>query len=179
MKTLIQSSILFFAFILLSASSSINENKRFLSFLNNEWQYELSQSPVYATAMGVKGYETLWRDDSLKAIESRNLHVTDTLNKLKSFNPSNLTKANQLNLRLFTQLAENDFESAKYNRHLLPFNHRGGVQLAHEDVESLPLKTLEDYQFWLERLKNLDKRIEQTILLAKLGLTKNYKAPRI
>jgi len=179
MKTLIQSSILFFAFILLSASSSIDENKRFLSFLNNEWQYELSQSPVYATAMGVKGYETLWRDDSLKAIESRNLRVTDTLNKLKSFNPSNLTKANQLNLRLFSQLTENDLESAKYNRHLLPFNHRGGVQLAHEDVESLPLKTLEDYRYWLERLKNLDKRIEQTILLAKLGLTKNYKAPRI
>ena len=116
MKTLIQSSILFFAFILLSASSSIDENKRFLSFLNNEWQYELSQSPVYATAMGVQGYETLWRDDSLKAIESRNLRVTDTLNKLKLFNPSNLTKANQLNLRLFSQLAENDLESAKYNQ---------------------------------------------------------------
>ena len=161
MKTLIQSSILFFAFILLSASSSINENKRFLSFLNNEWQYELSQSPVYATAMGVKGYETLWRDDSLKAIESRNLRVTDTLNKLKSFNSSNLTKANQLNLRLFSQLTKNDLESAKYNRHLLPFNHRGGVQLAHEDVESLPLKTLEEYRNWLDRLKNLDKRIEQ------------------
>ena len=95
MKTLIQSLILFFAFIFLSASSSIDENKRFFSFLNNEWQYELSQSPVYATAMGVKGYETLWRDDSLKAIELRNLHVTDTLNKLKSFNPSNFTKANK------------------------------------------------------------------------------------
>jgi len=90
-----------------------------------------------------------------------------------------LSKANQLNLRLFTDLAKKEVEIDQFNRHLLPFNHRGGIQLAHEDAENLPFKNSQDYRFWIERLKNLDRRINQTILLAKLGIKKGYKAPKV
>ncbi|MDC0073199.1 DUF885 domain-containing protein [Gammaproteobacteria bacterium] len=171
------SLILFF--IALSASAKADENIRFLTFLEDEWQYELRQNPVYATAMGVKGYETLWRDNSLEAIEARKSHNKDTIETLKGFEKENLSKANQLNLRLFTDLANKEVEIAQFNRHLLPFNHRGGIQLAHEDAENLPFKNPQDYRFWIERLKNLDKRIYQTILLAKLGIKKGYKAPKV
>ena len=171
------SLILFF--IALSAPAKADENIKFLTFLEDEWQYELRQNPVYATAMGVKGYETLWKDNSLEAIEARKSHNKDTIEALKGFEKENLSKANQLNLRLFTDLAYKKVEIAQFNRHLLPFNHRGGIQLAHEDAENLPFKNPQDYRFWIERLKNLDKRINQTILLAKLGIKKGYKAPKV
>ena len=171
------SLILFF--IALSAPAKADENIKFLTFLEDEWQYELRQNPVYATAMGVKGYETLWRDNSLEAIKARKSHNKDTIEALKGFEKENLSKANQLNLRLFTDLAYKKVEIAQFNRHLLPFNHRGGIQLAHEDAENLPFKNPQDYRFWIERLKNLDKRINQTILLAKLGIKKGYKAPKV
>ena len=170
---------LILSFIALSASAEADENSKFLTFLEVEWQYELSQSPVYATALGVKGYETLWRDNSLEAIEARRSHNKDTVEALKGFKKENLSKANQLNLRLFTDLAKKEVEIDQFNRHLLPFNHRGGIQLAHEDAENLPFKNSQDYRFWIERLKNLDKRINQTILLAKLGIKKGYKAPKV
>ena len=179
MKAVMQTLYLLSFFIFLSASSSIDENERFLSFLDREWKYELSQNPVYATSMGSKGYETEWRDLSLKAINSRNIHTIETIEKIKSFNPNKLTKDNQLNLRLFKQLTKEELAIGEYNRHLLPFSHRGGVQLAHEDVESLPLNSLDDYWFWIERLKKLDQRIHQTIVLAELGLKKDYRAPRV
>ena len=124
-------------------------NKEFLSFLDNEWKYRLSQSPVYATAMGIKGYETEWRDNSLAAIQNRVVHTEDTLKKLKSFNAENLSESNQLNLRLFSQLTAINLEISNYNRHLLPFSHRGGVQLAHEDAEVIPLKSFDDFSFWI------------------------------
>ena len=179
MKNLLQSLLLFFLFISFTASSSIDENEKFLSFLEQEWQWELAQNPVYATKMGVQGFETLWRDDSLKGIELREAHIQDSFAELKKFDPNSLNKSNQLNLRLYTQLTQTALSISEYNRYLFPFNHRGGVQLAHESVESLPLKTAEDYRFWIERLKNLDKRIEQTISIARLGLEKNYKAPKV
>jgi len=170
---------LILSFIALSASTEVDENRKFLTFLEDEWQFELRQSPVYATAMGVKGYETLWRDDSLEAIEARRSHNKDIINTLKEFKREDLSKTNQLNLRLFTDLAKNELEIDQFNRHLLPFNHRGGIQLAHEDAETLPFKNLQDYRSWIERLKNLDKRVGQTILLAKLGVKKGYKAPKV
>ena len=179
MKNLIQSLLLFFLFISFTASSSIDENEKFLSFLEKEWQWELAQNPVYATAMGVKGFETQWPDNSLKGIKLREAHIQDSFMELKKFDPNSLNKTNQLNLRLYTQLTQTTLSISEYNRYLFPFNHRGGVQLAHEAVESLPLNKVEDYSFWIERLKNLDKRIEQTISIARLGMEKNYKAPRV
>ena len=179
MKNLIQSLLLFLLFISFTASSSIDENEKFLSFLEKEWQWELAQNPVYATAMGVKGFETQWPDNSLKGIKLREAHIQDSFVELKKFDPNSLNKTNQLNLRLYTQLTQTALSISEYNRYLFPFNHRGGVQLAHEAVESLPLNTAEDYRFWIERLKNLDKRIKQTISIARLGLEKNYKAPKV
>ena len=179
MKNLLQSLLLFFLFISFTVSSSIDENEKFLSFLEQEWQWELAQNPVYATKMGVKGFETQWRDDSLKGIKLREAHIQNSFVELKKFDLNSLNKTNQLNLRLYTQLTQMALNISKYNRYLFPFNHRGGVQLAHEAVESLPLNTAEDYRFWIERLKNLDKRIEQTISIARLGLEKNYKAPKV
>jgi prolyl oligopeptidase len=166
-------------FLALSASAEADENQKFLSFLEDEWQFELRQSPVYATAMGVKGYETLWRDNSLEAIATRKARNENAVISLKHFTKENLTKTNQLNLKLFTELTKKELEISQFNRHLLPFSHRGGVQLAHEDVEVLPLKNLQDYRFWIERLKNIDKRVNQTIRLAKLGLQKGYRPPEI
>ena len=179
MKNLILSLYLLFLFVLLSASSKVDNNQNFLSFLDNEWKFELSQSPVYATAMGVKGFETEWRDYSLEAIQMRKSRLEETLRSLKSFSAKTLSETNQLNLRLFTQLTRNELEISQYNRHLLPFSHRGGIQLAHEDSGVIPLKSFDDYYFWIQRLRNLDKRIEQTITLAKLGLQRGYKPPKI
>ena len=85
-------SLLLF-FIVLSASAEPDENQKFLAFLENEWQFELRQSPVYATAMGVKGYETLWRDDSLEAIEARKSHNKDIINTLKEFKREDLSSS--------------------------------------------------------------------------------------
>ena len=170
---------LILSFIALSALAETDENREFLTFLEDEWQFELSQSPVYATAMGVKGYETLWRDNSLEAIGARRSHNKETVNTLKGFKKEDLSETNQLNLRLFTDLAKKELEIDQFNRHLLPFSHRGGIQLAHEDAETLPFKNPQDYRFWIERLKNLDQRVNQTIVLAKQGIKKGYKAPKV
>ncbi len=179
MKNLIHSLYLLFLFVLLSASSKADNNQNFLLFLENEWNFKLSQSPVYATAMGVKGFETEWRDYSLEAIQMRKSRLEDTLRSLESFSAKTLSETNQLNLRLFTQLTRNELEISQYNRHLLPFSHRGGIQLAHEESGVIPLKSFDDFYFWIQRLRNLDKRIEQTIALAKMGLQRGYKPPRI
>ena len=179
MKILLHTLFLFCIFCPIEVSSSVDENTRFVSYLEEEWEYELSQNPLYATAMGKKGYEALWRDESLEAIEQRKQHIKDSLLELKSFNPNLLSDSNKLNLRLYIQLTEDDLKLKQYKRYLMPFNHRGGIQLAHIGSERIQFKDLQDYIFWLERLKNLDKRISQIIELARSGLNKGYRAPKV
>ena len=116
MNSFFKSLCLLVLYTILSASSENNENKEFLSFLDDEWNYKLSQSPVYATRMGVKGYETEWRDNSLETIKNRVAHSKGILESLKEFNVENLSEVNQLNLRLFTQLTLNDLEISKLSQ---------------------------------------------------------------
>ena len=72
MKYLKLSLSLLFILILFSGSTDFHEDRRFETFLQNEWEYGLSQSPVYATAMGVKGLETEWTDLSLTEFDRAN-----------------------------------------------------------------------------------------------------------
>ena len=100
MNILFKSLCLLVLYTLLSASSENNGNKEFLSFLDDEWNYKLSQNPVYATRMGVKGYETEWRDNSLEAIRNRVSHSKGVLEGLKKFSVENLSKVNVANTKV-------------------------------------------------------------------------------
>ena len=72
MKYLKLSLSLLLIIMLFSGSSDFEQNKKFETFLQKEWEYSLSQSPIYATAMGVKGLETEWTDLSLTEFDRAN-----------------------------------------------------------------------------------------------------------
>jgi len=61
----------------------------------------------------------------------------------------------------------------------MPFSHRGGVQLMHEQSERLRFVTKRDFEDWIDRLSNLDIYIDQIINLAKIGISEGYTKPRV
>ena len=179
MVSLRQTSYIFIILIFLSGCSRISQDKLLHSIFESEWNYFLEQNPVYATSLGHKGLESRWRDLSFKSFEVRKNHAQELLLQLDKVDQHQLSKTNQLNFRLFKKMTQEDFIIEEFNHHLLPFSHRGGIQLAHEEAESLILITSEDYRHWLSRLDNLDTRIMQTISLAREGLKQGYLAPKV
>ena len=144
MVSLRQTLYIFLILILLSGCSRITEDKLLHSIFESEWNYFLEQHPVYATSLGHKGLESRWRDLSFKSFEVRKNHAQELLLQLDKVDQHQLSKTNQLNFRLFKKMTQEDFIIEEFNHHLLPFSHRGGIQLAHEEAESLILITSED-----------------------------------
>ena len=165
--------------VFFSSFSEFSQDDYLNGIFDQEWEYYLKQNPVFANSIGRTGYESSWKNLSLDSFRKRNEHSKDLLIKLKDINPYNLSEENQLNLRLFKQITKHDVASYKFNRHLLTFSHRGGIQLAHEVVERLSLENVGDYKQWLNRLRNLDVLIQQTITLAEEGLRGGYLAPKL
>jgi len=169
----------FISNIFFSSTLIGDSNRDFLKLLDDEWNYEVKQNPVYATSLGIKGFENKWTDMSLEAIKKRQDHHYSLLKELSKIDIDSLNLENQLNYRLFIQLQKNSINLMPFNQHLMPFSHRGGIQLMHEQSERLRFEKKEDFEDWLIRLSNLDIYIDQIINLAKIGMSKGYTKPRV
>ena len=170
--------ILIAAFIFSLNLFSSDQDQKFLTILDSEWQRSIDENPLYASYMGDKSSNQDWPDISEAALRKRQQKTRDTLEEIRKINPKTLTEANRLNHRLFLYNYERSVRGQQFDSHLLVFGQRGGIQLEHETAESLGFSTKQDYEDWIIRLEKLPEYIDQHIALARLGIERDITAPR-
>ena len=151
----------------------------FERILEEQWQRRLDENPVSASYLGDKRANQDWPDISHTAVRERQKKDRDVLEKIRSIDPETLPESEQLNYRLFLYNYERAVDAQQFDRHLLPFSQRGGIQLEHETAEGLSFQTKQDYEDWLIRLTKLPALISAHIELAKLGIQKSITAPKV
>ena len=144
-----------------------------------EWQYNLRESPVTATYLGDNRYNDRWADVSLLAIAKRDEHQREVLERLKTIDTGSLTAAERLNLSLYRRQLEIDLEELPYLWHLVPLNHREGIQDENSVADARSFTTLKDYEDWLARLKSFPQYMDQTISLMRAGVAAGMVQPQI
>ncbi len=151
----------------------------FQTLLDEAWESRLANFPTFASYLGDRRYNEQWTDSSLDAIESRHRQNRDYLQRLYAIDRSQLSETDQLNYELFRRDLQEDVDGHRYQRYLLPFSHRGGVQTLDQNAQRVPQSTVEDYEDWLVRMANIDTVIEQAIDLAERGRREGIVSPRV
>jgi len=151
----------------------------FSALLDEAWQWQLAENPMFASQLGDRSYNDRWSDDSLEAIAQRQEDTRAFLQRLYAIDRSALSEADQLNYELFRRSLQNDVDMFGFNSHLLPFSQRGGVQNLDNNTSSLSFTTIKDYEDWLARLGKIDVVIEQTIDRAEKGRKSGMMSPKI
>ena len=149
------------------------------ALFQEEWEYTLREDPTFASFLGDRRYNDRWADASLAALERRQQHSRETLERLKSIDMAGLSEADRLNYRLFRKQYENDVEGYQFRWYLVPLNQRDGVQTADELADALRFATVKDYEDWLARLRALPVLVEQTTALMKEGIRAGMVHPRV
>ena len=126
--------------------------------------------------MGDKRYNDKWNDVSLAAIERRNQHTKDALEKLKKIDRAKLSVADQLNYDLFQKDLEQDIESFQYKQFLAPVTQQGGIQTQDELAQFINFQTVKDYEDWIARLNAFPVLMDQTLDLMREGKTRKHYA---
>ena len=85
----------FFLLIASCTSNNEDENKKFNSFLNTEWENTLKENPIFATYTGDKRYNTKISSNSIDRFNEVKISEEESLNKLKSINFDKLNEDNQ------------------------------------------------------------------------------------
>jgi uncharacterized protein (DUF885 family) len=153
--------------------------KQFQDLLASEWEYGLKESPTFASHLGDKRYNDRWPDVSLSAIERRHQHRQETLAALAKIDRSKLSPADQLNYDLFRKDVAEEVEAFQYRWFLVPLDQRNGIQTENELADSLPFRTVKDYEDWIARLRSFPKYLEQTTELMRTGIRASLVQPKI
>ena len=164
--------------VLFTGCSSESPQDQFESLLGSEWSKVVNDNPLYASSMGDLSRNTEWSDTSVENIYSDHQHQLDVLNRLDSLDISNFSEENKVNYKLFKQEYRNSTESHAYKTFLIPFSHRGGIQLQHETISIVPLRNKQHYLDWIERISKIDVLVDAAIEKAKLGISEEIVPPR-
>ena len=159
--------------------SKTNDEQKFLELLDKEFAKSIEDNPIYASYMGDLRFNTLWPDYSVEKINKDHEHTLKVIRELEMMSVDNFSDENKLNYRLFLDGYKNSAEKHQYQIHLLPFSHRGGIQLQHETAETLPLRNFQQYMDWISRLEKLDDVIDQYIALANQGIENQVMPPKV
>ena len=161
------------------SAASAGPAEDFAALLDEVWEWQLAENPMFASRLGDKRYNDRWSDQSLAATERRQDETREFLRRVYAIDRSALSDDEQLNYELFRRQLQDDVDLFQFNGHLLPFYQRGGVQNLDNNTNSLSFKTVKDFEDWLTRMGQIDVVIDQTIDLAERGRKAGIMSPKI
>lgn len=163
----------------LAHAQSADEGKRLHAFFAEEWERGLRESPESASFQGDDRFNDRWTDLGLAAIARREAADRDALARLKGFDRSRLSSADQLNYDTYLWLQEKTVARQRFREYLQPISHQGGVQTADGMIEGLRFATTRDYRDWLARLEALPTSVDQIIVLLREGVRQGNMPPKV
>lgn len=165
---------------LISGRGRVAAGERLRRLFDITWRHRLAESPEYATYTGAHGFNHLWSDSSLDAIERRKGELDLQKQALDSIAASQLTAEDALNHELFSINLDNALEGRQFRSELLPLAQATGPQSTIPNILGLmPTFTVAQYEDIISRIRGVPQVIDQTIALLDAGAQARIVAPRI
>ena len=157
----------------------IDENQKFLDFLEADWEKTLTNNPLFATYTGDKRFNDKINPNTIEQFEKDRLSDFESLKKLNSINSDKLNPDNKLNYNLKKFDIESDLNLSQFPIYYLRLNQRGGIQSFYETGNRLVYQSKKDYYDWLNRLNQFSDNILNFLEINKQGLQNGYTQPKL
>ncbi|HET6700874.1 MAG TPA: DUF885 family protein, partial [Gemmatimonadaceae bacterium] len=159
-------------------TSSDSARLRQLAELYLEWQ--VTESPEFATLIGHAGHDHAWTDLSASAIARRKREAGRTLAVLKVVDRQRLSPADRLTYDLLEHEGRNAVDQARFPSELIQVTALSGIQRDIPDLVSLmKVARSEDATALFARLQSFPRLVRQVIALLDTGLARGITPPRI
>ena len=162
-----------------SSIIKIDENEKFLNYLNDDWQKTLDDNPLFASYTGDKRQNNKISSNSIENFEKSKKSDERSLERLKSIDESKLSEDNKLNYKLKEFDLLSSIQTKEFPTYYLRLNQRGGIQSFYETGNRLVYSSKQDYFDWLERLGQFEENINNAYEINKRGLSEGYTQPKL
>lgn len=149
------------------------------ALFDREWEWELTQDPLWASYLGDRRWNDRWPDISAGALAARHAHRQSVLKDLAAIPRDPLSPADRLNYDLFRHQYQMTVEGFQHRQHLIRTSTLDGVRGTEFLVDSLRFQTVKDFDDWIRRLEAFPAYMDQNIALMREGMKTNVLLPKI
>lgn len=157
------------------------------ALFEREFQYNLRESPEYATFVGDERYNDKLTDRSPEAVQRRRAHALKLRAELQAFDASKLNTQDKLSRELMLEnLRINEAFNAIYGP--LPFDGSGDWVIVASNggpyslfaalAKATPFRNVRDYDNYLKRMDALPAAMAQLTALMRIGMQSRWVPPR-
>ena len=136
------------------AGSLEARRKALNDLLAEQWEYNLSTNPEFASYLGDKRWNDKSSDNSLAAIQKDLEKSGEFLKRFEAIDTTGFPEQEQLNKTLMVRDLKEGLEGAKFKGWEMPVTQISGIHIqAPQFVAYLPFDTTKDYDFFLMRMR--------------------------
>jgi hypothetical protein len=141
-------------------ASDLDVRRRALNdLLNEQWEYTMRHSPIYASILGDKRYNDQLDDYSQQAIDENLRQERQFLTRFQSIDTTVFPEQEVLNKVLMIRDLRMDLEGARFKRWEMPVNQMWGIHInLPQLVNLLAFETVKDYDDYIARLVDASRQ---------------------
>ena len=128
--------------------------ERLRAALAEEWEYELRESPEFATMIGDYRYNDRWSDLSLAHIEGQQRETASWLARFEAIDTTGFPDHERLDHRLMVRKLRESLEESEFKEYEMPVDQIDGLHLMlPEFVSLMPFDSAQHFEDYLARLR--------------------------
>src|SRR5438270_4938134 len=147
--------------------------------MEEEWQCEVRSSREVAASVGDNRYNDRWSDYSPEFVQSDIEQRGKFLARFEAIDATGFAQQDALSLKLMIRELKEQIEGAQFKNWEMPVTQRDGPQVDLPYLISLmPFNSLQDYQNYLSRLRQISRVFEQITANMRRGISDRLMPPR-
>lgn len=164
-----------------SPAQDLESRRRVLTdLINEQWEYQMRFTPIYASILGDKRYNDKVEDFSQQAIDADLARERKFVRRLEAVDTTGFPDQEILNQRLLLRDLRMDLEESRFKPWEMPVNQQNGIHINWPQlVNLLSFATVKDYDDFLTRLKLLPHLFDQTVVQMRKGMADHLMPPRM
>ena len=152
--------------------------KQFNSLLAEEWEYEMRESPEYATAVGDYRYNDRWSDASLAYPAKQRVDLQQWLTRFEAVDTTGFPEQETLSEKLMVRNLKERIEAIDLKLYLMPVDQFNGIHLTLATfVNLIPFNTTKQYEDYLARLHKIPVVLDQATEVLQEGEKEKMEPP--
>jgi uncharacterized protein (DUF885 family) len=150
------------------------------ALFDEAWEFQMEESPLWATAVGRHEYDDRLPSVSIEDEERRAGYYRSVLERLQAIDRNQLDGAERVNYDMFERRLSDWVTGFEFKEYLIPITAESGFHTGFARLpERVPLRTTQDYENYVARLRAFPLYAEQHIEIMREGIANGYVLPRV
>jgi uncharacterized protein (DUF885 family) len=156
-----------------------DRRKDLKQLIDEEWEYEMRESPESATYLGDYRYNDRWSDSSLAHLQQQKRDMEVWLTRFTAIDTTGFPEQEKLNQALMVRNLKEGLEGFELKTYEMPVNQFFGAHLQFAQVVAVvPLDSTKHYEDYLARLHKLPQALAELIEVMQQGEKDKLLPPR-